>query len=296
MKQSKHFILIGVLLLVIAGGWYMAWRSKNESRMQGGDSMNGQPVAQSHRSYVMEITSSLTNVTPGKPVTVTYRVKNDQGKVIKNFETVHEKIMHFIIVRKDLGNFQHLHPTFNQSTGEFSASVTFPTDGPYRMFLDFTPGKTENNPMELAVTLNEDVNVGDMAKYRAIAQTPDTATTKTVNGYDVTINFPNRNNLKSLEEINFHLDISRNGQSVTNLETYLGALGHSVILLADTLDFIHTHPPEAGGGHMAAESPTASGPKISFAATLPESGTYKIFTQFQHQGQVQTVDYTISVK
>jgi len=82
----------------------------------------------------------------------------------------------------------------------------------------------------------------------------------------------------------------------------LGALGHSVILKEGMLDFIHTHAVEADstteghGEHGATIETTGAGPTISFATYFPEVGLYKIFTQFQHEGTVQTVNYTVAVE
>ncbi|MCX6782803.1 MAG: hypothetical protein NTZ20_02280 [Candidatus Levybacteria bacterium] len=189
--------------------------------------------------------------------------------------------MHFIAVRKDLQYFQHLHPDYQDATGEFSVNVTFPTDGTYSLFPDFTPGI--NNPEKAPVTVYHDLNIGDLSKYKAQTVEVDSEAKKTFGEYQITYTFPS--NVTKGEDINFSLNIARNGQSMTNLEPYLGALGHSVILKENTLDFIHTH----------AEELSSKGPYIKFATTFPESGNYKIFTQFQHQRKVVTTYYVIKV-
>jgi hypothetical protein len=104
--------------------------------------------------------------------------------------------------------------------------------------------------------------------------------------------------------------VNKNGQPVTNLENYLGALGHSVILKANTLDFIHTHALDGSVGQMPVmpgmdhsmeamsndmSMGEENGPQIKFATTFPSSGIYKVFTQFQHQGKVITSDYVVLV-
>lgn len=248
------------------------------------DSADDQPVAQSHRGYELEIVSGTTNVQPGQETRIVYRVRNDRGEVLKSFETVHEKIMHFIAVRKDLQGFQHLHPDFNQATGEFTIAVTFPTDGPYRIFPDFTPGKDAENPMLLPVTLSQDINVGNLANYSPQPVRPDTVAEKTVGMYQVSFAQPNP--LLAQSEVTYTLTVKKNGQPVNNLEKYLGAMGHSVILKEATLDFIHTH----------AETATGRPSDISFTTTFPEAGVYKTFTQFQHEGKVLTSDFFLEVK
>lgn len=285
--QSMHYVTIAVLFVVavfiiLGGGLYF---------------MNKKPVVQSHRSYSMNITRETPNKVPGQPVSFTYTIKNDRGEVLKDFETVHEKKMHFIVVREDLQNFQHLHPEFNEGSGEWTVDVTFPTDGPYRVFPDFTPAKSADNLMLLPVTVNSRVEVGDMGKYKAQSLTPDTQPRKTFGDYQVTHTL--LSNLTKQQEVNYSLTIERNDQAVTDLQQYLGAMGHSVILKEGTLDFIHTHAGEAGMGGMDHGSTmgnaSKTGPNIEFTTTFPESGIYKIFTQFQHQNNIITTDYVVMV-
>jgi hypothetical protein len=207
--------------------------------------------------------------------------------------------MHFILVRKDLQQFQHVHPDFNQSTGEFTVQLTFPTDGPYRVFPDFTPG--DENPQKLTVTLNKDINVGDLSKYSPQPVVLDTTSAKTVDGYAISYKL-NPQQPKTQSDFNFILSVTQNGKPVTDLETYLGALGHSVILREGTLDFIHAHAEESSStgammdhGAMMQNTNT-KGPDINFSTSFPEAGTYKLFTQFQHQGKVITTNYVINVQ
>lgn len=301
--MNRYIIVAVIALIVLAGGvFFYNQRISNTTDQSGGhnmgEDMSNQPVAQSHRSYSMDITKETPNKAPGQPVSFTYTIKNDKGEILKDFETVHEKKMHFIVVREDLQNFQHLHPVFNENSGEWTVDVTFPTDGPYRIFPDFTPAKSADNPQLLPVTVNSRIDVGDMSKYKAQAATPDSQSKKAFGDYQVTHTLPT--NLTKQQEFTYVLTIERNGKAVTDLQPYLGAMGHSVILKEGTLDFIHTHAVEAGMGGMehgsAVGSASKTGPNIEFTTTFPESGVYKIFTQFQHQGKVQTADYVINVQ
>ena len=81
-------------------------------------------------------------------------------------------------------------------------------------------------------------------------------------------------------------------QTPIELETYLGALGHSVILKERSLDYIHTHA--EGGDHN--EHGSGSPSEISFFTEFPLEGKYKIYTQFQHEGKVMTTVYVVEVK
>ena len=40
----------------------------------------------------------------------------------------------------------------------------------------------------------------------------------------------------------FHLTDTRTGRPVTDLQTYLGAFGHTLIMSEDMVDYVHSHP------------------------------------------------------
>lgn len=299
--MKKYIPYIALVILLLIGGIYYASTNKS-SAPEITNALNqensDQPVAQSHRGYNVQVTSDTSNIKPGQATKVTYKIVNDRKEVLKDFTVAHEKIMHFILVRKDLQNFQHLHPEFNPQTGEFSVNVTFPDDGPYRLFPDFTP--TPENPQKLPVTVNFDLSVGDQSKYKALPLTVDTATSKSSGG--LTIDYYFGNTPKAGAQLDYGLTISDpNIDEQVQLETYLGAMGHGVILKEDTLDFIHTHATgmemEGMEGMTASEHAGHVGEPdtIDFSTTFPEPGKYKIFTQFQYKKKIYTTDYTIIV-
>jgi hypothetical protein len=304
MKKYIPYIALGLIL--IAGGIYYAVSAKKGNNPENintvdhaamGHDSSGQPVAKSHRGYDVQVTSDTSNIRPGQATKINYKIVNDKKEVVKDFTVAHEKLMHFILVRKDLQNFQHLHPDFNQQTGEFSVNVTFPTDGPYRLFPDFTP--TPENPQKLPVTVSVDVNVGDQTKYKPLSPIVDTATSKTSEG--LTIDYFFGSTPRAGAQLDYGLTISDpNIDAQVQLESYLGAMGHGVIIKESTLDFIHTHAEGMMMEGMDMSSAEHAGhvgepDTIDFSTTFPEPGTYKIFTQFQHKGKVFTTDYVIKV-
>lgn len=298
--MNKKIIIGAVITALLGIGGYFFVNAQNTSSQHGKNvNVNGNPVVQSHRSYEIEVTSNTNDIKPNQQVQLSYLIKNDKGETVKNFQISHEKLMHFLAVRKDLSYFQHLHPDFNKSTGEFTVPITFPEDGPYRIYPDFVPG--DENQMKLPVTVFYDVEVGNASNYADQKVVADSETVKNYGDYSIATTF--KPEPKQQEEVTYTFDISKNGEKVTNLEKYLGALGHSVIIKEGTLDFIHTHALEstegASGehtGHGMQNEKASTGPKINFATTFPEPGNYKIFTQFQHEGEVQTINNVVNVK
>jgi hypothetical protein len=298
--SMKKYIIAFIAIVAIFGGIAIASKYKKSgvstvtpiSSTEGsycsseGKLTNTKPV-QSHRSYCIKPTSDTSKLKPNTPATYSYSIIDDRGETLHDFDTVHEKTMHLIVVRKDLNNFQHVHPAF-QHTGEFSLTdLNFPSDGQYRIFADFTPTSSQMGAggEKLPVTLSQDVNVGDLSKYKPqpIGQVDEI---KNFNGYDVQMSVdPQSPNAGSTTMVSF--GIKQNGKPVTNLQNYLGALGHSVVLSENDLEFIHAHP-------LTTSNSTQTG-KVDFHVTFPKAGTYKLFTQFQHDGKVFTTDFVLPV-
>jgi hypothetical protein len=221
-----------VVVILIAGGWYFS--------RQPAPSFSS---IQSHRSFTVQSDASGKDYQPKTPASYTFSIVDDQGARVRDFATVHEKIMHVIVVRKDLAEFQHVHPDFNKATGQFTlANLTFPSDGPYRIFPDFTPASAPMGPdgRPLGVTLNEDVNVGNLANYTA-QPVADSQLTKTFQNYQVDL-IVTPTPIAAGQSTTLTFAINQNGKPVTNLEKYLGALGHTVVLREGDLEFLHTQP------------------------------------------------------
>jgi hypothetical protein len=68
------------------------------------------------------------------------------------------------------------------------------------------------------------------------------------------------------------------------LEPYLGAYGHLVVLRDGDLAYVHVHP----------ETTLVDG-KVKFWLSVPSSGVYRMFFDFQVKGAVRTAAWTVRV-
>lgn len=84
------------------------------------------------------------------------------------------------------------------------------------------------------------------------------------------------------------LAVSRDGRPVTDLQPYLAAYGHLVALRVGDLGYLHVHPEGEPGDGV-----TEPGPEITFAATAPTAGTYRLYLDFQHNDTVRTAEFTV---
>ena len=76
-----------------------------------------------------------------------------------------------------------------------------------------------------------------------------------------------------------------NVEPAHGLEPYLGAWGHLLVASADLIDMIHTHPFLASGGAA-----------MQFNVTFPRPGLYRLWAQFQRNGEVNTAVFTVDVR
>jgi hypothetical protein len=139
----------------------------------------------------------------------------------------------------------------------------------------------------------------------AIALIEDDILTKSVNGLRFTIaaNQP----LRAGEAImlDFAVEDEQTHQPVSDLQPYLGALAHFVIISEDSSEFLHVHPMEHHKTSISdhsnhADSSTdhtshSSASQISAHTRFPRAGLYKIWAQFQRHEQVITVPFVVRV-
>ncbi|MEV0819866.1 hypothetical protein [Nonomuraea rubra] len=213
-------------------------------------------------------------IKPGAATDFQFTVTGPDGKPVTDYQVEHDKKLHFIVVSRDLGSFQHLHPA-EAGDGVWSVKLTLPDAGLYRAFADFVPTGGQ------ALTLGTDLAVAGEYEPKAL---PEESRTATVDGYTVTLD----GDLTPGQSSKLTLKVAKDGKPVTDLQPYLGAYGHLVALRARDLAYLHVHPDgEPGDGK------TPAGPEIVFYAEVPSTGDYRLFLDFQHDGKVRTADFTL---
>ncbi|AYA78379.1 hypothetical protein DOE78_02685 [Bacillus sp. Y1] len=212
----------------------------------------------------------------GKENIIQLTVSNN-GESVDHFEVNHEKLLHLILVSKDLSYFNHIHPEY-KGDGVFEVKNKFPAGGEYRMVADFKP----TNGSSMSKMAWETVE-GDTAQ--PIAVTVDENLEKTAEGMNVALSI--EPGLAAGEERTMKFTLTEGDKKlpVTDLEPYLGSIGHVVVLSEDGERYLHVHALEGQG----------SGPEALFETEFPESGIYKIWGQFQRNGKVVTVPFVVEV-
>ena len=244
----------------------------NEDGNHAGHGEEGEAAGDFRASFSFPAGSAQANEETELQVQIT----DAAGTPVAEFEENHEKLLHLIIVNEDLSYFRHIHPDF-KGDGTFAIRTAFPAGGKYKWFADFKPAG------QAAATWSEWVEVeGEPAEKTAV--TPDAQLLKVVGDKEVELAL---SGTKANEEVTLTYEVrdAQTKEGIRDLEPYLGAIGHVVILSEDAEEYLHVHPLDE----------QATGPQAQFATVFPHSGNYKIWAQFQHKGEVFTVPFVVKV-
>ncbi len=70
-------------------------------------------------------------INPNAPTTIeVWYTDATTGDVLKDFKVMHGKIMHMLLIKKDLSEFKHIHPYLDPVTGIFQITINMPLADP----------------------------------------------------------------------------------------------------------------------------------------------------------------------
>jgi len=201
------------------------------------------------------------------------------NRPVAGFTTVHERLLHLFIIDRKLEFFRHVHPK-QIGDGAFEWVEALPP-GEYVVIADFLPQGGRAQMLQRAIVTP---GYRDRLFPGMPDLTPDATADKTIGGVRVKLD---ATGLKAGKEavLAFSLTDAQSGAAVSDLEPFLGAPGHMLIVNADLTETDHVHP----------EEPATRGPVITFQPLLPAPGTYKLWLQFQRRGVVTTVPFVFVV-
>jgi len=206
--------------------------------------------------FTAEFPLDVKDAEPNRPKAPSpYKMKFDNNEIritgpdgqLKEFDTVHEKKLHFIVVSRDLTYFAHLHPELSDK-GVFKLKEALPP-GDLRLFADFAPAGKGGQVVMLPRKQS-----GKTTAAEDTLKTPAKLTGELIPGKTTKLTFDS--------EI-----------PVKDLEPYLGAQAHLIMIHEDAETFVHSHP---------INDPN----QLVFLARPPKPGRYKAWVELQLKGQV----------
>ena len=294
----------------------------------------------------LAFSSTPAAIVPGKPATWTLQITDAKsGANVNDFEIDMTKKMHLIVVKNDLSWFNHIHPQF-EGDGKFVVTTTLPTPGTYKLYADYTVrGVGHEIPQFEFATAGQTVKAANVTLVPSKMDgmwmvghfnshpegEPEVTGGKP---YEVAL-MPMPTPIVAGQDAMLHFQVrTEKGVPVKDLQPYLGAMGHCVILSNDTNSYLHSHPlgadgkmegmdhsmgamkmgdgkmgdDEMGGMKMDApkvadaktgaiklDKPMSGGPDVMFHTNFPRAGLYKVWGQFQHQDHIITAAFVVNV-
>jgi hypothetical protein len=224
--------------------------------------------------YRMEVTLTPPAPKPGEKAKIGFAIFDPwKNRPVINFQVVHEKLFHLFLVSQDLQFFVHDHPIANPD-GTFTYNVVFPKAGMYRLLADIYPagGTPQLIPKTLFIP-------GAVSASQTASLVGDYLPKNTENMHVEMTSDPAQP-IAGMKTLLYY-----RVAPVDGFEQYLGAWAHMLAASDDLVDLIHTHPTLADGG-----------PQLQFDMILPRPRTYRIWTQFQRKGVVNTARFDVPVR
>jgi hypothetical protein len=219
------------------------------------------PVAAGYeqRGYQL-VTDNVMSAMDGMPGVAGFHLLHPDGSTVTEFDRVHEKLLHAIVVRPDLSEYHHVHPQVRE---DGSWTLTLPGPGQWHLVFDSTPSG-ETAPIVVSANIDDEQPV-------ATVPLPPPADTVELDGLVI-----------SRARFDFTVT-DASGAAVTGLETYLGQPAHLVAIRQGDLAYTHLHP----NGEMDG--------MFTFGEGINEPGTYRLFLEFGYRGEVLLATFTVVV-
>jgi hypothetical protein len=201
------------------------------------------------------------------------------NETVARFIEVHERFLHLFVLSRDLSRFAHLHPE-QRHDGTFEVGWELPS-GEYVLVGDFLPAAgTPQMVHRVIVTPGYDGSL-----FAAAPELRAGETEQVVDGLRIRLDAGKLVAFRS-SDLRFTISDAGTGAPVSDLEPFLGASGHLLLVNADVTTAIHGHP----------EGSLSPGPVVTFAPLIPAPGVYKLWVQVQRTGKVITAPFVIEAK
>jgi len=243
--------------------------------------------------YKVELQTTPADIPVGTPVTIHLTIVEPiTGRQVKDLSIVHEKPLHFFVISSDLTVYQHIHPML-QADGTYSVETTLPQEGSYDVIADFTPvGALRQVSRHTIATAGHPTSDATVR----LPLVPDRIFSKIVDGTRIQLSFDRAKPTVGTPLIlSFSLSDPKTGAPIHDLQPYLGAWGHTVMLSGDGKDYLHSHPRVAVRGSAGGGLKAVGGPDVSFDAYFPRPVRYRMWFQFQRPNRLITASFDVDI-
>jgi hypothetical protein len=263
----------------------------------GGSNGLTAPTVQPAKSYRLADFTPAGGVSPGKPVTISFRIIQPSGAPLTQFaegaQLGPHTGVHLILVRDDLSQIIHRHPPI-AAGGVISETVSFPAPGLYRLLIDVYAKGTGPVPFN-NFQMYRTIEVSGPYQAEPIGAVRSTIS---AGGYQFAIRrLPT---LRVAQAAFLDVDVRDAAGHPARFTPWYGALAHAIFFHERDLAYFHTHvcaPNSAGCTGVGAISGSSSTPGVLHVGVLlPEAGVWRLFLQCQVEGRVISAPFTLKVQ
>ena len=305
--ESAYLLTVAALALTLGAGF--TWASRTDRAERG---MNGllaysagmgmpmrpamsvmeetevEPVS-AHDAGLDVSVAADSRVEPGTPTTLTVTVRDAAtGKRVDDLVRTHQVWMHLILTRDDLGTFAHIHPEPTDTPGVLKVEATFPTAGRFLAHIEF---RRQGQMADVLST--HEITLAGPAPVRHTV--PDVDRVAVLDGTRIDLVGDAR--VGETSDFQLRFTDTGTGRPVDDLQPYLGAAGHVVLMREDATTFAHQHAETFDDQDRAvlALPGTRFGPDLDLHARFATPGTYRLWAQFRlGDGQVVTARFSVT--
>ncbi|MFC4782846.1 heavy metal translocating P-type ATPase [Nocardioides sp. MAHUQ-72] len=310
-RVGQSAYLLGVATLALALGAGFTWLSRTDQAERGmngvlawseGMGMPMRPLMSvmeetdvppvSPHDAGLEVDLDVPDVVrPGEPTPITVTVRDaETGEPVDDLVRTHQVWMHMILTRSDLGTFAHIHPEPTGEDGVLSVTAVFPTGGDYTVHTEF------RRQGQMADVLDEHaVHVEGTVPARVKVPAADVRE-QVVDG--VRVQLDGDPHVGETTDFTLRFTDEATGAPVDDLQPYLGAAGHVVVMRSDGSMFGHRHAEtyDDRDRPVNALPGTEFGPELDLHVRFEVAGAYRLWGQFElEDGTVVTAPFVVHV-
>lgn len=226
----------------------------------------------------------------GVPTRIVATVTHADGTPVEDLTRGHEAWMHLIATRADLSTFSHVHPEPTGRLGELATEITFPTAGEYVVNTEVRRrGQMVDVHQRQVITI-----AGDAPAAEAVVAGPRTVVvdgTRVELVGDAEVGRPS--------DLHLRFSDATTGAPVDDLQPFLAAAGHVVVMREDAATFAHEHAEvsDERGRPVFAIPGETFGPELGVHAEFDTPATYRLWGQFRTaDDRVLTVPFTVEAR
>ncbi|WP_309384335.1 hypothetical protein [Cerasicoccus frondis] len=224
----------------------------------------------------LKLSPERPNLRVGEPVKVLLEVSAKEGEPLAPMElaVTHTELMHVLVVDPGREDYHHVHPQPIGESGKWEFEFTPQRPGPYRVFAEFVPLRTQQ-----VVIANGVIEVLGESTDNAPVDLPEDWTAELV----VDPATPSVN-----QEARLLLKLARADGAKATLEPVMGAYAHLVAFDEGVSGFAHLHPKYTGREKDDA-------PQLEFVLNTHISGDYRVWAQIKVDGVERFMPFNVRV-